>query len=87
MLNIVSLCQISGKEKEYTATVTEVVNGDALMVRTADGTVKKVFLASIRPPREQRSEFTLGLVSATYTVHFPVLSVSKLTPTSYKEMP
>jgi staphylococcal nuclease domain-containing protein 1 len=45
--------QISGKEKEYTATVVEVVNGDALIVKTADGTVKKVFLASIRPPREQ----------------------------------
>jgi staphylococcal nuclease domain-containing protein 1 len=48
------LYQISGKEKEYTSTVVEVVNGDALMVKTADGTVKKVFLASIRPPREQR---------------------------------
>lgn len=46
--------QISGKEKEYTATVVEVVNGDGLMVKTTDGTVKKVFLASIRPPREQR---------------------------------
>jgi staphylococcal nuclease domain-containing protein 1 len=48
------LYQISGKEKEYTAAVVEVVNGDALMVMTADGIVKKVFLASIRPPREQR---------------------------------
>jgi staphylococcal nuclease domain-containing protein 1 len=48
------LYQISGKEKEYTATVVEVVNADALMVKTADGTVKKVFLASVRPPREQR---------------------------------
>jgi hypothetical protein len=48
------LYQISGKEKEYTATVVEVVNADAMMVKTADGTVKKVFLASIRPPREQR---------------------------------
>ncbi|XP_021917779.1 staphylococcal nuclease domain-containing protein 1 isoform X1 [Zootermopsis nevadensis] len=47
--------QVSGKEKEYTATVVEVVNGDALMVKAADGTVKKIFLASIRPPREQRS--------------------------------
>lgn len=45
--------QISGKDKEFTSTVIEVVNGDALMVKTADGTVKKVFLASIRPPREQ----------------------------------
>ncbi|KAJ9587387.1 hypothetical protein L9F63_019088 [Diploptera punctata] len=46
--------QLSGKEKEYTATVVEVVNGDALMVKLADGTVKKIFLASIRPPREQQ---------------------------------
>lgn len=46
--------QITGKEKEYTATVVEVVNGDALMVKTADGATKKVFLASIRPPRDQR---------------------------------
>nr|QBI71280.1 ebna2 binding protein P100 [Orthoderella ornata] len=45
--------QISGKEKEYIATVVEVVNGDALMVKTADGTLKKIFLASIRPPRLQ----------------------------------
>jgi staphylococcal nuclease domain-containing protein 1 len=48
------LCQISEKDKEYRATVIEIVNADALMVRTADGAVKKVFLASIRAPREQR---------------------------------
>ncbi|PSN44950.1 Nuclease domain-containing protein 1 [Blattella germanica] len=46
--------QISSKDKEFSATVVEVVNGDALMVKLADGTVKKVFLASIRPPREQQ---------------------------------
>jgi staphylococcal nuclease domain-containing protein 1 len=62
------LYQISDKEREYAATVVEVVNGDALMVKTVDGTVKKVFLASIRPPREQKSVFSLdklkiGLVS------------------------
>jgi len=45
--------QATGPQISYTATVVEVVNGDALMVKTADGTVKKVFLASIRPPREQ----------------------------------
>ncbi|XP_030753895.1 staphylococcal nuclease domain-containing protein 1 [Sitophilus oryzae] len=44
--------QISGKEKEFTATVIEVVNGDALQLKLANGEVKKVFLASIRPPRE-----------------------------------
>ncbi|XP_066153595.1 staphylococcal nuclease domain-containing protein 1 [Euwallacea fornicatus] len=44
--------QITGKEKEFTATVVEVVNGDALQLKLSNGTVKKVFLASIRPPRE-----------------------------------
>jgi len=44
--------QISGKEKEFTATVTEVINGDALMVRLPSGATKKIFLASIRPPKE-----------------------------------
>nr|CAD7459291.1 unnamed protein product [Timema tahoe] len=43
--------QISGKEKEFSGTVFEVVNGDALVVKLADGSLKKVFLASIRPPR------------------------------------
>ncbi|XP_066992984.1 staphylococcal nuclease domain-containing protein 1 [Anabrus simplex] len=43
--------QISGKDKEFSGTVCEVVNGDALMIKLADGSVKKVFLASIRPPR------------------------------------
>lgn len=79
--------QISGKDKEYTATVIEIVNGDALMVRTADGTVKKVFLASIRPPREQRSGFASGLMSITHIVHSPALIVSKWAPSNYKEMP
>nr|BAN21254.1 ebna2 binding protein P100 [Riptortus pedestris] len=40
-------------DKEFTGTVVEVVNGDALMVKLPNGTVKKIFLASIRPPREQ----------------------------------
>jgi staphylococcal nuclease domain-containing protein 1 len=42
---------LKGKDKEFTATVIECVNGDALNVKLADGTVKKIFLASIRPPR------------------------------------
>jgi hypothetical protein len=80
------LCQISEKEKEYRATVVEIVNADAMMVKTADGTVKKVFLASIRPPREQRSVFTLGLLSVSHLVHFAICSVSKLTASNYREM-
>ena len=31
--------------------VVECVNGDALVVKTADGQFKKCFLASIKPPR------------------------------------
>lgn len=42
---------LKGKDKEFTATVVECVNADALNVRLADGTVKKIFFASIRPPR------------------------------------
>lgn len=42
----------TGKEKDFTGTVTEVFNGDAINVKTASGSVKKVFIASIRPPRE-----------------------------------
>nr|QBI71268.1 ebna2 binding protein P100 [Carausius morosus] len=43
--------QVTGKDKEFGGTVYEVVNGDALVVKLADGALKKVFLASIRPPR------------------------------------
>lgn len=42
---------LKAKDKEFVATVIECVNGDALVVRTSDGTVKKIFIASIRPPR------------------------------------
>lgn len=42
----------TGKEKDFTGTVTEVFNGDAINVKTAAGATKKVFIASIRPPRE-----------------------------------
>ncbi|CAB3384819.1 Hypothetical predicted protein [Cloeon dipterum] len=43
--------QLSGKEKEFTATVMEIVGGDAMIVRLSNGQDKKIFLASIRPPR------------------------------------
>ncbi|XP_075230128.1 staphylococcal nuclease domain-containing protein 1 [Lycorma delicatula] len=43
--------QLSGVEKEYQATVVEVSNGDALIVKLANGSHEKVFLSSIRPPR------------------------------------
>ncbi|CAH0547008.1 unnamed protein product [Brassicogethes aeneus] len=44
--------QITGKEKEFTATVVEVNNGDALILKLQNGQQKKVFLSSIRPPKE-----------------------------------
>merc|ERR1711962_77649 len=42
---------IADKDKDFMGKVVEVVNGDALVVKRQDGTVKKIFLASIRPPR------------------------------------
>ncbi|XP_069102098.1 staphylococcal nuclease domain-containing protein 1-like [Argopecten irradians] len=39
------------KDQNFSGKVVEVVNGDALNVKTGD-TIKKVFLASIRPPRQ-----------------------------------
>lgn len=42
----------AGKEKDFSGTVTEVFNGDAINVKLPSGAVKKVFLSSIRPPRE-----------------------------------
>lgn len=42
----------TGKEKDFHGTVTEIINGDAINVKSTSGAVKKVFLASIRPPRE-----------------------------------
>lgn len=44
--------QITGKEKEFSGTVVEVFNGDAICVKLTNGQYKKVFLASIRPPKE-----------------------------------
>jgi staphylococcal nuclease domain-containing protein 1 len=42
----------TGKEKDFNGTVTEVFQGDAINVKSPAGVVKKVFLSSIRPPRE-----------------------------------
>lgn len=42
----------TGKEKDFIGTVVEVFNGDAVSVRTPAGALKKIFLSSIRPPRE-----------------------------------
>ncbi|KAK9882943.1 hypothetical protein WA026_023871 [Henosepilachna vigintioctopunctata] len=44
--------KVTGKERDYNAVVTEVVNGDAIMVKLPNGDHKKVFLSSIRAPKE-----------------------------------
>nr|QBI71278.1 ebna2 binding protein P100 [Liposcelis bostrychophila] len=45
--------QLTGKEKEFSGTVVEVVGGDALMIKVGNLPPRKIFLSSIRPPREQ----------------------------------
>ncbi|CAK1554163.1 unnamed protein product [Leptosia nina] len=56
---------IPAKEKEFSGTVTEIVNGDALVVKTANNVYKKIFLSSIRPPREKNSNDEEGKPAAT----------------------
>jgi staphylococcal nuclease domain-containing protein 1 len=48
--------QYTGKEKDFTGNVFEIINGDAISVKSSSGQVKKVFLSSIRPPREEKIE-------------------------------
>ncbi|GFQ84815.1 staphylococcal nuclease domain-containing protein 1 [Trichonephila clavata] len=42
---------IDVKEREFQGKVVEVINADAMVIKLADGSAKKIFLASIRPPR------------------------------------
>ncbi|XP_075161828.1 staphylococcal nuclease domain-containing protein 1 [Haematobia irritans] len=42
------------KEKDFSGVVVEVFNGDAINVKLPNGQIKKVFLSSIRPPRDTR---------------------------------
>ena len=42
---------ISARDKEFTGKAVEVVNGDAIVVKKNKTEIKKIFLASIRPPR------------------------------------
>lgn len=50
------------KEKDFQGTVIEVFYGDAIAVKGAAGQVKKVYLSSIRPPREQGKPIEEGEV-------------------------
>lgn len=42
---------VSARDKEFTGRVVEIVNGDAIVVKKNKTETKKIFLASIRPPR------------------------------------
>jgi len=42
---------IDSKDKNFSGKVVEVVNSDSLVLKLADGSHKKVFLASVRPPK------------------------------------
>merc|ERR1719347_138786 len=47
---------IPAKDKEFTGKVIEIVNGDAIMVKKSKTDIKKIHLASIRPPRLPEGE-------------------------------
>lgn len=51
MVKDVIVLQLSAKDKQFSGKVVEIVNADALMVKVGDGSVRKIFLSSIRPPR------------------------------------
>jgi len=44
----------SGPQIEFTGTIVEIINADALIIRTQNGENKKVFLSSIRPPTREK---------------------------------
>lgn len=46
---------LNSKEKDFTGSVVEVFNGDAISVKLPNGQIKKVFFSSIRPPRDTRA--------------------------------
>lgn len=50
-----SQSKIDIKDQTYTAKVVEILNGDGMMVKLADGSVRKIFLASVRSPRPREA--------------------------------
>lgn len=40
----------------FCVQVMEVVNGDALVVKTSDGQYQKIFFSSLRPPRPSKDD-------------------------------
>jgi len=50
-----SAATVSTKDKQFGGKVVEIVNADAMVLKLGDGSFKKIFLASIRPPRSASS--------------------------------
>ena len=48
--------KVSDKDRDFSGKVIEIVNGDALVILKSDQSTKKIFLASIRPPRLDENE-------------------------------
>lgn len=63
---------IDAKEKEFQGKVVEVINADAMIVKLADGSTKKIFLASIRPPRlpDSSSDVTKAKIRPLYEIPY-----------------
>jgi hypothetical protein len=51
MFSIFHSLKVNVKDKQFSGKVVEIVNADALNIKLNDGSIKKIFLASIRPPR------------------------------------
>lgn len=47
---------IKSKDKDFSGTVCEIFNGDAISVKIGNNVTKKVFFSSIRPPRIEDEE-------------------------------
>merc|ERR1711963_1284685 len=65
---------IPAKDKEFTGKVIEIVNGDAIMVKKSKSDIKKIHLASIRPPRlpdgEERPKVSGSQFRPLYDIPF-----------------
>lgn len=51
---------LDAKDQKFEGKVMEVINADALVVKVADGELRKIFLSSIRPPRRPEEPKTGG---------------------------
>ena len=48
------------KSKNFTAKVVEIVNADAMVVKTPEGSFQKIFFSSLRPPKYVCNTYLCG---------------------------